>query len=248
MAARAGTLRRWIPLVALVLAACTSNMSPQSDSPSASGAPSTSAIPSGPAPQTATSVKFIRAPHQLPAPVQREVAVTDGKQILIAGGLDSTGASTSGVFTFSPTTGHIAQVGTMPQVFHDAAGELLGGRLVVFGGGSTASIDTVQSFDPATKKASVIGHLPLPLSDLTGAVIGKTAYLVGGWDGKAPQPTVWSTTTGTSFKKVASLPIGVRYAAVAAVNNELVVAGGLLSNGSETDRIWLVDPSSGSVR
>jgi N-acetylneuraminic acid mutarotase len=193
-------------------------------------------------------VKFVRAPHQLPAPVQREVAVTDGKQILIAGGLDSTGASTDGVFSFSPTTGHIANVGTMPQVFHDAAGELLGGRLVVFGGGSSASVDTVQAFDPSSKKAIVIGHLPMPLSDLTGAEIGKTVYLVGGWNGRTPQPTVWSTTTGTAFKKVAALPIGVRYAAVAAVDDKLVVAGGLLADGSETDRIWLVDPSSGSVQ
>src|SRR5689334_18876445 len=109
MAARAGNRYRWLlPVVALALAACTSNMSPQSGSQTASGVPPTSAIPSGPAPsaQTATSVKFVRAPHQLPAPVEREVAVTDGKQILIAGGLDSTGSSTNGVFSFSPTTGH----------------------------------------------------------------------------------------------------------------------------------------------
>ncbi|HEV8090103.1 MAG TPA: hypothetical protein VGQ50_15705, partial [Actinomycetota bacterium] len=163
MAARGGIRYRWwMPAVALALAACTSNMSPQSGSPSTSGAPPTSAIPSGAAPsgQAATSVKFVRAPHQLPAPVEREVAVTDGKQILIAGGLDSNGSSTNGVFSFSPATGHIAMIGTMPQVFHDAAGELLGGKLVVFGGGSSTSVDTVQAFDPATRKASVVGHLP----------------------------------------------------------------------------------------
>src|SRR3954447_783394 len=249
MASHRGIRRRWwMPVVTVALAACTSNMSPES--PSASGVPPTSATASGAAPSatTAASVKFVRAPHQLPAPVQREVAVTDGKQILIAGGLDATGASTSGVFAFSPSTGHIAQVGTMPQVFHDAAGELLGGRLVVFGGGSTVSIDIVQAFDPSTKKASVIGHLPMPLSDLTGAVIGKTVYLVGGWNGKTPQPTIWSTTTGTSFKKVAALPAGVRYPAVAAAGGPLVGAGGALANGSETDRISLVDPSTGSVK
>ncbi len=251
MAARAGIRYRWwMPVVALALAACTSNMSPQSDSPSASGVPPTSMIPSGPGPsgQTATSVKFVRAQHQLPAPVEREVAVADGKQILIAGGLNSTGGSTNGVFSFSPATGHIARIGTMPQVFHDAAGELLGGKLVVFGGGSSTSVDTVQAFDPSTRKASVIGHLPMPLSDLTAAMIGKTVYLVGGYDGKTAQPTVWSTTNGTTFKKVATLPAGVRYAAVAAAGNELIVSGGMLQSGSETDRISQVDPSTGSVK
>src|SRR5437763_17147710 len=102
MASRAGIrLTRWVPLIAVAFAACTSNISPQS--PSASGVPPTSAVPSGPAPSSAAaaSVKFVRASHQLPAPVQREVAVTDGKQILIAGGLDPTGASTNGVLTFS---------------------------------------------------------------------------------------------------------------------------------------------------
>ena len=194
-----------------------------------------------------TTVKLVPAAHQLPAPVQRAVAVNDGKQILIAGGLDANGTSTNGVFAYSPQTGHIAQVGTVPQAFHDAAGAMIGKDLFVFGGGSTESSDAVQSFDPSTGKGTVRGHLPMALSDLTGATIGHTVYLVGGWNGTSPQPTVWSTTDGTHFTKVATLPAGVRYPAVAAVGSNLVVAGGELASGSESTRVSLVDTTSGHV-
>ena len=195
-----------------------------------------------------TTVKLVPAAHQLPAPVQRAVAVNDGKQILIAGGLDANGTSTNGVFAYSPQTGHIAQVGTVPQAFHDAAGAMIGKDLFVFGGGSTESSNAVQSFDPSTGKGTVRGHLPMALSDLTGATIGHTVYLVGGWNGTSPQPTVWSTTDGSHFTKVATLPAGVRYPAVAAVGSNLVVAGGELASGSESTRVSLVDITSGHVQ
>ncbi len=198
--------RTLLLLIVVASIDCTSDPSPRPDD--SRGVPSASPIAIKPAPaaQQVTLVTFVRLPYQLPAPVQRPVAVTDDNKIYIAGGLNSKGASTSGVFRFSPGSGHIQQVGTMPQAFHDAAGDLLGGRLVVFGGGAATSIDTVQAFELATGKASVIGHLPMPLSDLTGAMIGRTVYLVGGWNGISPQPVVWSTTTGTTFMKVAVLP------------------------------------------
>ena len=246
MAARAGiSIRRLLPFGFAVLIACTSNISPKAEPttpPASSIQPST-----GPSPSGVTTVKLVAAPHQLPAPVQRAVAVSNGNQILIAGGLDANGTSTDGVFAYSPQNGHIARVGTVPQAFHDAAGAMIGKDLFVFGGGSTESSDAVQAFDPTTGKGSVRGHLPMPLSDLTGATIGRTVYLVGGWNGTMPQPTVWSTTDGSHFTKVATLPAGVRYPAVAAVGSNLVVAGGELANGSGTTTVSLVDTTSGKV-
>ena len=195
-----GRIRRLIPLVLAASIACTSNMSPESgtssDTPAASSPAPTG---SGTTPAAATTVKLVPAPHQLPAPVQRAVAVSDGNHVLIAGGLAADGTSTGGVYSFSPSSGRISQIGSMPQVFHDAAGAMIGKDLFVFGGGSTESSDAVQAFDTTTGKGSVRGHLPMPLSDLTGATIGRTVYLVGGWNGTTPQPTVWSTTDGTHF-------------------------------------------------
>ena len=228
---------------ALLLVACTRA---GTISGSTSGISSATAGPIADA-ITTSVVKLVRAPHSLPAPVERAAAAQYGAKTLIAGGLDAAGNSTDGVFSFSPSTGKLASLGTLPVPFHDAAGALLGNSLFVFGGGQTATTDTVQAFDLRSNKGSVVGHLPTPLSDLASATIGSTAYLVGGWNGTTPRADVWSTNDGTTFTKVATLPQGVRYPAVAAVGQQLVVAGGLLGSGHETSTVSLVDPSSGTV-
>ncbi|MGE5227257.1 MAG: PQQ-binding-like beta-propeller repeat protein [Planctomycetaceae bacterium] len=230
----------------LTLAACTS--APSADG-SATGTGTTSSSSSGPSssPAAATVLKVVRAPYHLPAPVQRAVAVTDGARIVIAGGLDAAGSSTGGVFALTPSNGHLRSLGTVPQVFHDAAGALLGRNLFVFGGGVTTTSDAVQAFDLSTGRGRVAGHLPTPLSDLAAVTVDGKAYLVGGWDGTTPQATVWSKKDGRSFKKVAMLPVGVRYPAVAAVGSTLVIAGGLLANGGETAAVETVDTATGKV-
>ena len=112
MAARAGiSIRRLLPFALATLIACTSNISPQAETTTTRRRAPSSRRPAL-RPRAATTVKLVPAAHQLPAPVQRAVAVNDGKQILIAGGLDANGTSTNGVFAYSPQTGHIAQVGT----------------------------------------------------------------------------------------------------------------------------------------
>jgi DNA-binding beta-propeller fold protein YncE len=227
----------------VALATCTSDAAP----PLSSGPASDPSAAGLPAPPATTVVRLVRGLHPLPAPVERAVAAPDGSKVVIAGGLDAAGSSTDGVFAFAPTTGHLVRLGTLPVPFHDAAGALLGGALFVFGGGETTTVDTVQAFGLRTRKGSVVGHLPMPLSDLTSVTIGSTAYLIGGWDGTMPQAAVWSTRNGTSFAKVATLPAGVRYPAVAAVGDSLLVAGGLLANGHETAKVMLVDPQSGKV-
>ena len=98
-----------------------------------------------------------------------------------------------GVFSLETRTGHLANLGSTQNVF-DAAGAMIGGRLVVFGGGSSAGTDIVQAFDLATGTSSAIGHLPLALSDLSSAVVGNTVYLVGGYDGITPRAEIYATT------------------------------------------------------
>ena len=74
------------------------------------------------------------APYALPAPVERALALPVGGRIIIAGGL-SGGHSATGVFAFDPASGHLSALGSVPQAFHDAAGAVVRGRLLVFGGG-----------------------------------------------------------------------------------------------------------------
>jgi hypothetical protein len=226
-------------VLALVSAACTGG---SSTTPSPTLAPSTRPSPS----LEATALRIAHTTYSLPAPVQREVAVTDGSTVYLAGGLDSSDASVGGVFSLDARTGDVTSLGSTPNVFHDAAGAMIGGKLVIFGGGSSAGTDDVQAFDPTTKTASVIGHLPVPLSDLSAAVVGQTVYLVGGYDGNTPRAEIYATTDGRRFRTIAALPLGLRYAAVTAVGATVVIAGGQTATG-QSDEVFALDTTTGAL-
>lgn len=184
--------------------------------------------------------------RRLPAPVEREVAVAHGGSILLAGGLDAAGASTGGVFSLRPATGKLTPLGTVPQVFHDAAGAVIGNGLFVFGGGAAQATPTVQRFDLGSNTGRVVGSLPRPLSDIAAASTPRGVYLVGGYDAHVPRAEIYRTTDGTHFTLAARLPVGLRYPAVAAVGDNLVIAGGTAAAGA-SDRVFVLDTATGKV-
>jgi hypothetical protein len=189
----------------------------------------------------------VSTPYRLPAPVEREVAVTHNGAVILAGGLDSGGGSTSGVFRMNPATGGLTSLGTVPQSFHDAAGAIFGNNLFVFGGGVAQASATVQRFDLTTRRGSIVANLPRPLSDIAAASTSSGVYLVGGYDAHAPRREIYRTTDGTHFTLVARLPVGLRYPAVATVGNELVIAGGTASSGA-TDAVYVLDTTTSKLR
>jgi hypothetical protein len=199
---------------------------------------------------TATRPRVVvrRAAFHLPAAVQRAVAVASGSGIVVAGGLDAGGASTSGVFRLDPTSGVLTSLGSVPEPFHDAAAGLIGKRLYVFGGGAAHSSSSVQMFDLTTRRAAVVAHLPHPLSDPAAATIGATVYLVGGFDDHSARGEIYATTDGTHFRLAGRLPQGLRYAAVAASGGQLVIAGGIDGSGTASSAVYAFDPGSGRVR
>jgi len=152
-------------------------------------------------------------PYHLPAAIEREVAAYSGGQIYVAGGLDTSDTSTRGVFALGVQDGVVTALGNLPQAFHDAAGEMLGGKLFVFGGGPVNGTDLVQSFDVESRNGAAAGHLPVVLSDVTSAVIGRTVYLVGGFDDKTPQAAIYATTDGSTFTTAGHLPAGLSHPA-----------------------------------
>jgi hypothetical protein len=206
--------------------------------------------PRRPAPRVATrpssAALRIAVPYRLPAPVQREVAVADGRSILLAGGLAADSSSTDGVFRLDPATGRLTPLGTVPHPFHDAAGAVVDGRLYVFGGGDAATTATVQDFDPATRRGTVAGRLPLPLSDLAATTVAGAVYLVGGYDGRRPQRAIYRTLDGRHFARVGTLPVGLRYPAVAGVDGGILVAGGT-GPGGASDLALFFDPADGRL-
>lgn len=184
------------------------------------------------------------APFTLAAPLQREVAVTcGGCPIYLVGGLDASDQSASGVFALDPATGRLRQLGNLQFPVHDAAGTLGVHRLLVYGGGAATSTDLIQAFDLRTGKASVVGHLPKPLSDLSAA----GSYLIGGYDGVAPQRAIYRVSTDMQVRRVGTLPVGLRYAAVApGATGDLVIAGGESAAGP-VSTVYLFDTNSGKV-
>ena len=197
---------------------------------------------SGSAAALRTAVAF-----RLGAPIEREVAVADGRTVVIAGGLESSGGSASGVFRLDPATGALTSLGSVPEAFHDAAGAILGRALFVFGGGSATSSSAVQRFSLTTHASQVASHLPRPLSDIASAATPDGVFLVGGFDGHAPRAEIYRTVDGLHFSLAARLPVGLRYPAVAAVGRHLVIAGGASAHGP-SDRVFDVDTTTGRLR
>ncbi len=191
-------------------------------------------------------------PWRLAAPISRSVVLAgSGSNLVILGGLNGN-TSAPGVYTLNPSVGTLSSIGQLSGGLHDAAGTVLQGRDVLFGGGSPGTVATVQAFgaataggagSPARAGASVIGSLPQPRSDAAAVTIGNTAYVVGGYDGSRPDPEVLATTNGTSFDDVAALPVPVRYPAVATQGAKIYVFGGqaITAAASPVDDIQMVD-------
>ncbi len=187
-------------------------------------------------------------PWQLPAPLSREVVLSRSgtRGLLVVGGLGAGGLSTDGVGSLDLRTGALSQQGPLMQATHDAAGVELGGRVLVFGGGATAATASTQIEAGGGTVAS--RALPQARADAGAVTIGATAYVVGGYDGSAMDAEVVSTTNGRSYRIVASLPVPVRYPALAALGPRIYVFGGLRASGRPTTAVQVVDTGRGTAR
>jgi outer membrane protein assembly factor BamB len=194
-------------------------------------------------------------PWRLPAPLSREVVVAaPGHRLIVLGGLITGGVSASGIYALHTGTGAIHQIGSLSAPLHDAAAALIGRRALVFGGGSVATVATVESFtvpgsrggNPAAT-ASSGRSMPVRRSDSAAVTIGATTYIVGGYDGAHPDASVLATADGRTFRTVATLRVPVRYPAVAALRGQIFVFGGQAITGPQAgapvNTIQAVDPA-----
>jgi YVTN family beta-propeller protein len=165
---------------------------------------------------------------------------------VLLGGLTAADTSRDDIVTVSRSGSR--RVGRLPTPVHDAAAVTIGTLSYLFGGGTGSSqIDTIVKVDPRTGAAEAVGHLPSGSSDQTGAAIGGTAYVVGGYTGTRWLDTIVAWKPGGRARVVAHLPSAVRYAAVTAVGNRLVIAGGSLPSGSATDAVYAFTPATRRV-
>ncbi len=198
-------------------------------------------------PAGALSLQITPAPYQLPAGISREVVLARGSDLLIAGGLATRSAPTAAVRVLNPVTGATSRAGRLAAPTHDAAGVMIGGHALIFGGGQRAITATVQVISAG--HAAVTGQLPSRRSDLAAVAVGGTAYLLGGYDGARYATDVLATSDGRRFTVVARLPVPVRYPAVAALGRQIWVFGGQTAAGitSDIQRITLPSASPAST-
>jgi outer membrane protein assembly factor BamB len=190
-------------------------------------------------------------PWHLASPISREVVVAGAhRRLIILGGLTSGGVSASGVYALRTGTGESRRIGALRTPLHDAAVAVAGGRALVFGGGSSATVATVQALSLGGQhvaRAVTVGSMPAPRSDAAAVTIGPTTYLVGGYNGSGPDASVLATSDGRSFTTVAALRVPVRYPAVAALGGRIFVFGGQAITGARAgapvDVIQAVDPA-----
>ena len=188
-------------------------------------------------------------PWHMPEPLSREVVITGSPgQLIVFGGLTAAGTSAGGIYSVSTAAGTARRIGTLSAPLHDAAAAVSGHQALIFGGASPVTVGTVQSFPLAGRGAAPhVGSLPEPRSDAQAVTMGTMTYLVGGYDGSRPDASVLATTDGRSYSTVATLPVPVRYPAVAALGGRIYAFGGQAVTGPHAGEpvnvIQAVDPA-----
>lgn len=209
-------------------------------SPSHATSPSTAKKSSHP---TTVAGHWSTAPFTLPQPLEGIAAAPNGHTIYIAGGLNQTSTST----VYAITSSGVRLVANLPTTFHDAGAAVLNGTLYVMGGGQVSS--QAQAWRMSLNPPGTIRTAPSlfsPLSDFTAVSFQGAIYLVGGHGAGAPSNRVWKYVPNGQDTVFATLPHGVRYAAVASNGRQIFVAGGLTATGA-TSAAAEVDLKTGAV-
>ena len=231
----------------LTLAACSAGGGGAQARPSPpadrSASPPPPAVMQPPSAPPAMALQITPAPYQLPWPIAREVVLARGGDLLIAGGLTQRSATTGAMFLLDPVTGRVRRAGLLARPTQDAAAALVSGQAYVFGGSAAASVADVQALS-ASGTTATAGQLPEPRSGASAVTLGGSAYLIGGYDGASLETPVLATTDGRRFRAVATLPVPVRYPAVAGVGKTIWVFGGQTPSGP-TDAVQRVSLTTG---
>jgi YVTN family beta-propeller protein len=188
-----------------------------------------------------------RATGRLLQPVRDAAVAPVGGSVMVLGGLTASDVSRADVRIASPTDDRSA--GRLPTALHDTAAARIGGAVYLFGGGTGANTqsDAIVRIPPAGGGAVDVGRLPAPSSDQSAATIRGTAYVVGGYTGTRWLDTIVAWRPGRRPQVVAHMPFALRYAAVCAAGDTLVIAGGSRVDGTAGTEVFSYRPGSTSV-
>ena len=207
-----------------------------------SSTPTSRSAPSSEPPQMVAITSSL-ASFTLPEAVWRPTIFAAADDLLVVGGLSAADSTTRAVFRVALPGGSVTATGQLPVPVHDAAGSVVNGRDLVFGGGATAVTSAVQDVTPGSPPR-VISHLPAPRADLVAVSDGHAGYVLGGYDGTQGSTTILRTRDGRTFSSVGRLPVSVRYPAVAVSAGAIWLFGGEHAGRQVTD-VQRVDLATG---
>ena len=138
-----------------------------------------------------------------------------------------------------------------PQNKFESMGDVVNGKLYVFGGYDTASVKStgqVAVYDPATNKWTTRRNMPEILTHSGTANDGNFIYLAGGyvgdWQGISSPVTrhVWKyDTVNDTWTPMLSLPVARSAGALVRVGRKLHFFGGLDQRKQDKGDHWMLD-------
>ena len=155
--------------------------------------------------------------------------------VLIAGGLDASGAPTATTELYNPVTRTFAPAGNMPSKSAGHTATLLANGMVLGLGGGNAS---AEIFDPVAKTWSPAGSLSSTRSYLTATVLGdgtNRVFVAGGVDngGKTINSTILYNPSNGTFANGPNLTTArERHTATLLPNGKVLIVGGRQASGS----------------
>jgi Kelch motif/Galactose oxidase, central domain len=195
-----------------------------------------------------TTLDATPAPWSLPAPVSREVGLTDGTGLIVLGGQDAAHVSTTATYRIDPSTGAGSPLGALAPAVHDAAGVRLGDRSIVIAGGTPPARATVQVLSD-TGPAQPLGALPAPRTDHVAVLVDGTIYVFGGADAaEAPLASVLAGADGATWRAAGNLAEAVRYPAIAIAGDAIYLFGGVGAAHQDSTAVQRYDPATGATR
>ena len=233
-----------VTAVGLLALGCSSQ-TPTAPPRSPSARPAASVAAPSLAHQSMVTFTSSMAPFKLPAAVSRPTVFAAGDGLLIVGGLTVADTTTQAILRLDPSLRTVNPAGQLPVPVHDAAGAVVDGRDLVFGGGSTAVTSAVQDVTPGASPR-VVSHLPQPRADLVAISDSNAGYVLGGFDGAQGSTDILRTQDGRTFTVIGALPVAVRYPAVVASDGSIWLFGGEHDGRQVTD-VQRIDLTTGHV-
>lgn len=169
-------------------------------------------------------------PYTLNNPLSRmSVFPTSTNSVMIAGGYNTNGSTSSNITSLNLTTGSQTSLGNLTVPSHDASYSLINNTPFIIGGGNSNSISQVQSI--ANNTSTVSTNLSALRSDSSAITINNVTYVIGGYNGSSADSNILTTTDGKTFTNFATLSTPVRYAAVTSFGSDIYVFGGTAVTG-----------------